>query len=178
MKSKSGSAGRQVTRRRLLQLTGASICAPALAPFALSAPVHAATDWFALAGTHSVPPAENMEATLQRLFGSRTIEYGDAKVKLTVPNVAENGAVVPSEVELVAPLEGPVYVQRIAWIVDRNKRPLSILYDFTETTGAGYAAAYLRMGESSRVRSILELSDGKLLGAWKEVTVVTGGCGG
>lgn len=168
----------RVTRRRLLQLTGASTCASALAPFALIVPAHAATDWFALAGTHSVPPAESMEATMQRLFGGRAVEYSDAKVKLTVPNVAENGAVVPTEVELLASLAAPVFVQRIVWIVDRNKRPQSILYEFTEITGTGYAAAYLRMGESSRVRGILELSDGKLLGAWKEVAVVTGGCGG
>ena len=166
------------TRRRFLELAGAGACATALSPLAWVAPAHAGVGWAALAGTDSVPPAEGVDATMRRLFGAREVEYSDAKVRLTVPNVAENGAVVPTELELAAPLEPPLYVKRIVWVIDRNKRPHTVMYDLTEETGAGYAAAYVRMGETSRVRGILELSDGRLLGAWKEVAVVTGGCGG
>ncbi len=149
-----------------------------MSPLAWIAPAHANVGWAALAGTFSVPPAEDVDATLRRLFGTREVAYSDATVKLTVPNVAENGAVVPTEVELLTPPEPPLYVKRIVWVIDRNKRPHTVMYDFTEVTGAGYAAAYVRMGETSRVRGIVELSDNRLLGAWKEVAVVTGGCGG
>ena len=166
------------SRRRFIRLAGTGVCATALAPLVWIAPAHASVSWAALAGTYSVPPAEDVDATIRRLFGTREVEYSDAKVKLTVPNVAENGAVVPTELELLAPPVPPLYVKRIVWVIDRNKRPHTVMYDFTEETGIGYAAAYVRMGETSRVRGVVELSDGRLLGAWKEVAVITGGCGG
>lgn len=169
-----------LARRKWVKRLGLATGLVAAAPWLniSAAPVAAAADWASLHGTASIPPAEDGAATITRLYGTRTIEYSDDKIKLTVPNVAENGAVVPTEVELTAPLDKDTYVKRITWIIDKNKRPQTIVFDFTPETGAGYAAAYLRMGQSSWVHAILELSDGKLLGAKKEVKVVAGGCGG
>ncbi len=165
------------SRRQWMTAMGGCAVAALMIPWN-QAMAAGAVDWNSLQGTDSVPPGETADATMTRLYGQRPIEYSEDKLKFTAPNVAENGAVVPSDVELVAPMADGVYVKRITWIVDKNKRPQTVVFDFTPETGSGYAAAYLRMGQTSWVRAILEFSDGTLLGAKKEVKVVTGGCGG
>jgi predicted secreted protein len=68
--------------------------------------------------------------------------------------------------------------ERLYLIVDNNRRPLSVVFAFTPATNGGFAACNLRMGGTSPVRAIIEMSDGKLAGAFKNVNVVVGGCGG
>lgn len=164
-------------RRRWLGVIGVSPLLVMFAPW-VKASAAGSVDWNSLQDTASVPPAEKVEATMSRLFGTRPIEYTETKLKFTVPNVAENGAVVPSEIELTPVLDKDVYVKQITWIVDKNRRPQTVTFDFTPDTGMGYAATYLRLGQTTNVRAILELSDGKLIGAQREVKVVAGGCGG
>jgi sulfur-oxidizing protein SoxY len=122
---------------------------------------------------------EEFEGTMLRLFGDKTVDY-NGSVVLTAPQMAENGRVVPVEVkfEYPADLAAPSYPQRLYLIVDKNRRPLSVVFAFAPTAGSGYAACNLRMGASSPIRAIIEMSDGKLVGAVKNVNVVVGGCGG
>ena len=98
-------------RRNMMRLIGGSACAAVIAPWILASNASAAT-WEGLQGTASVPPGESYEATMKRLYGSRNIEYTEDKLSLTVPNVAENGAVVPTEVELKTALANGVYVKQ------------------------------------------------------------------
>jgi len=45
-------------------------------------------------------------------------------------------------------------------------------------TGLAYVGTNLRLGESTDVRAVAEMSDGTLLAAKREVKVTVGGCGG
>jgi sulfur-oxidizing protein SoxY len=129
--------------------------------------------------TRFVSIEEDFPGTMKRLFGDRTIEYNKT-VSLTAPQMAENGRVVPVEVKFDYASESTaeVYPEHLFVIVENNRRPLSLVFAFSRVTATGFAACNLRMGATSPVRAIVEMSDGRLVGVVKNVNVVVGGCGG
>lgn len=166
------------TRRRLL----GRLAALATMPFALrlTSAIPAAEASIAPDGvTRYLSIEENFDGTMLRLFGERTVEYNDA-VLLTAPQMAENGRVVPVEVKFEYQNDPAAksYPEHLFLIVDNNRRPLSVVFAFGPTASSGLAACNLRMGGSSPIRAIVEMTDGKLVGAVKNVNVVVGGCGG
>src|SRR5215468_6537571 len=123
-------------------------------------------------------PDEKVEETINRLFGNRSLASADGKVKLEAPLIAENGAVVPVTVEVDAPMTPQSYVKAIYVISDRNRRPMNMKFMLTPAMGQAYVGTNLRLGESTDVRAVVEMSDGTLLQARREVKVTVGGCGG
>ena len=126
----------------------------------------------------SLGPEEPVEATMKRLFGSRAIKDGSSAIKLELPIIAENGAVVPVSVEVAARMPAPGYVKTIYIISDKNRRPLNGKFTMSPTMGQAFVGTNLRLGETTDVRAVAELSDGTLLMTRQEVKVTVGGCGG
>jgi sulfur-oxidizing protein SoxY len=94
-----------------------------------------------------------------------------SKVILDVPEIAENGAVVP--VEITSHIPGTT---SIAVVIDKNPFPLTSRFDFKD--GAlPYVKLNVKMGQSSNIRAIAE-ANGKHYVAMKGVKVTIGGCGG
>jgi sulfur-oxidizing protein SoxY len=121
---------------------------------------------------------ETVEAALKRLFGGKPIKDGSALIKLDVPLIAENGAVVPVSVEVNAPMTPQSYVRHIYVVADRNRIPIVTRVALTPDSGEAYMGANIRLGETGDVRAIVEQSDGTLLQVKREVKVTVGGCGG
>jgi sulfur-oxidizing protein SoxY len=126
----------------------------------------------------SLVPEEPVDATIKRLFGARPIKDGASSIKLDLPLIAENGAVVPVSVEVGSPMTPQSYVKAIYIISDKNRRPMNAKFTLTPAVGQAYVGTNLRLGESTDVRAIAEMSDGTLLQAKQEVKVTVGGCGG
>ena len=126
----------------------------------------------------ALPPEEKVDATMRRLFGSRPIKDGSGLIKLDLPLIAENGAVVPITVEVQSPMTPASYVMNIYIISDKNRRPLNAKFSLSAEMGAALIGTNLRLGETTDVRAVVELSDGTLLMAKQEVKVTVGGCGG
>lgn len=145
----------------------------ALAAFGLPAMAPGA----AFAATN-IEPEEAYADTIKRLFGSRKIDDGSAMMKLEVPAIAENGSVVPVRVETSFPTAGDKYVKKIYFIADRNRRPMSANFGFGKDAGQAMVGANLRLGGTTPVRAVVEMSDGTLYQVAKEVKVTVGGCGG
>lgn len=162
-----------LTRRMLLRVLG-GLGLGSLAPPLLRVPRPA------LAQGHlgSLQPEESVEATMKRLFGARPIKDGSSVIKLELPLIAENGAVVPLSVEVTAPQTSQSHVKSIYIISDKNRRPLSARFSLSSTLGQPHLGTNLRLGESTDVRAIVEMNDGSLLQAKREVKVTVGGCGG
>jgi sulfur-oxidizing protein SoxY len=133
---------------------------------------------FAQGNLASLGPEENVDATLKRLFAGRPIKDGSSVIKMDLPLIAENGAVVPLTVEVAAPQTPQSYVKAIYVVADKNRRPLNAKFNLTPATGQAYVGTNLRLGESTDVRAVAEMSDGTLLVAKREVKVTVGGCGG
>lgn len=112
--------------------------------------------------------AKNLADALKAIGGSGT-ESKD--IQLKVPDIAENGAVVPIEVTVNLP-----NVQTVSILVDKNPLPLVASFNFAAGT-LPYVRVPIKMGETSQVRVVAK-ADGKIYSAAKEVKVTIGGCGG
>jgi sulfur-oxidizing protein SoxY len=111
---------------------------------------------------------EDKEA-LKLLYG-RIAEPSD-KIKLDVPEIAENGAVVP--ISITTTLSE---VTSICFVVPENPNPLAAYYRLPPGTMPSVANR-LKMAKTSNVVAIVE-AGGKLYSTTKEVKVTVGGCGG
>ena len=121
---------------------------------------------------------EAVEAALKRVFGGRAMKDGAGAIKLDIPLIAENGAVVPVAVEVNAPMTPQSYVKHIYVVADKNRIPIVTRVALTPEAGQAYMGANIRLGETGDVRVIVEQSGGTLLQVKREVKVTVGGCGG
>jgi sulfur-oxidizing protein SoxY len=168
---------RGVTRRALLRALGLLGLSGLSGP-ALGAPGTAHAQAQGPGSLANLGPEEPVDATMKRLFGGRPIKDGSSAIKLELPIIAENGAVVPVSVEVTAKLPPQAYVKTIYLISDKNRRPMNAKFTLSSTMGQAFIGTNLRLGESTDVRAVAELSDGTLLMTKQEVKVTVGGCGG
>ena len=93
-------------------------------------------------------------------------------INIKVPEIAENGAVVPITVS--STLEN---IATIAILVNNNPTPLTS--SFTLSVGApAYVSTRVKMAKTSTVTAILSTRDGQYFSASKTIKVTIGGCGG
>ena len=130
------------------------------------------------AAAQALGAQESVEAGLKRLFGGRAFKDGSGVVKLDVPLIAENGAVVPVTVEVNSPMTPANHVKHVYVVADKNRIPIVTRVAFTPEAGQAYMGANIRLGETGDVRAIAEQSDGTLLQVKRDVKVTVGGCGG
>jgi sulfur-oxidizing protein SoxY len=163
-----GEAG-AMTRREVLGTLGALSVAAAAGTVSLTA---------APADAQTLGQNESVEAGLSRVFGGRPMKDGGSLIKLDVPLIAENGAVVPVAVEVNAPMTPQSYVKSIYVVADRNRIPIVTRVALSPEAGKAFMGANIRLGETGDVRAIVEQSDGTLWQIKREVKVTVGGCGG
>ena len=130
------------------------------------------------AGAQALGQNEPLDVALKRVFGGRPMKDGSGVIKLDVPLIAENGAVVPVAVEVNAPMTAQSYVKHIYIVADKNRIPIVTRVALTPASGQAYMGANIRLGETTDVRAVVEQSDGTLLAVKREVKVTVGGCGG
>jgi sulfur-oxidizing protein SoxY len=109
------------------------------------------------------------DAVYAELFGD-TPTASD-RVTMKIPDIAENGAVVP--VTVSTDLEN---VESISVVVLNNPTPLAAAFSLGPRSQPKISVR-IKMGQSSIVRAIVK-ADGKLFSTEKEVKVTIGGCGG
>src|SRR5262245_9019735 len=121
---------------------------------------------------------ETVDVAMKRVFGGRPMKDGSGLVKMDIPLIAENGAVVPISVEVNSPMTPASHVKHIYVVADKNRMPIVTRVAFTPGAGQAFIGANIRLGETGDVRAIVEQSDGNLLQVKREVKVTVGGCGG
>ena len=130
------------------------------------------------ASAQALGQQETIEAAMKRLFGGRPMKDGGSLIKLDMPLIAENGAVVPLSIEVSSPMTAANHVKHIYVVADKNRIPVVTRVALTPAAGQAYIGANIRLGETGDVRAIVEQSDGTLLQVKREVKVTVGGCGG
>lgn len=121
-------------------------------------------------------PDELVEATLKRLFGTRALQRGDDKIKLELPQIAEDGGNVALTVDSTLPVSGASAVSNIYLISDKNRRPLLAKFSFTPESGRAFVSTNIRLATTTDVRAIIEMNDGMLYAVSKHVRVTISGC--
>ncbi len=99
------------------------------------------------------------------------------KIKLTVPEIAENGAVVPVKIEVDHPMDGENYVKSIHVIATKNTNVRCADVMLTPLNAKGYFATRIKLGTSQDVMALVGLSNGEFIKVQKPVKVTIGGCG-
>ena len=145
-------------RRDALKIGGLSALALALAPRL----------------AHADAPA--VEAEIRKLYADK--KPGSGKIKLDVPQIAENGLVVPINVEIESPMSDKDYVKAVHIWADGNPAPGIVSYAFTPACGKASASSRMRLAQTQNIVCVAEMADGSLFLAKSEVKVTIGGCGG
>ncbi len=162
------------SRRHALKSLGAAGIAAGALSLGYMLPMNAAI----AQGLGAPQEAEKVADTMKRLFGNRPLQAAGERISFDAPLIAENGAVVPVKVDANLPMGANNYVKNIYIIADKNRRPLNARFTLTPEAGKASIATNIRLGETTDVRAIAEMSDGVLYVATREVKVTVGGCGG
>jgi sulfur-oxidizing protein SoxY len=139
------------------------LCARLL-PFVFLRPV------FAREREPSTVPSVLDEAIASELGRSAVIEPSD-QLALIVPDIAEDGAIVPITIETALS-----DVKSILLFVEKNPIPLTARFNFRVDMQA-YVSLHIKMNDSSDIIAIAEMANGTAYSTKKWVKVLQGGCG-
>jgi len=116
------------------------------------------------------------DAAVAAITGGKAVTDSD-KIKLTVPEIAENGAVVPVKINVESPMTEADHVKAIHVLSTKNGNARCADVMLTPMNAKGYFATRVKLGGTQDVVALVELSDGSFLRASKPVKVTIGGCG-
>lgn len=146
------------TRRETLSLAAAAGFAALLAP------------------RISIADEAAVTAEIKKLYGDKSL--GSGKIKLDVPEIAENGLVVPINIDVESPMTDADYVKAVHVFADGNPLPGIVTYRFAPACGKASASTRMRLAQTQNIICVAEMSNGNLHMAKANVKVTIGGCGG
>jgi sulfur-oxidizing protein SoxY len=121
--------------------------------------------------------AENDSAqVIEKFTGGKKPQEG--KVKLDLPEIAENGNTVPMSVSVESPMTEQSHVTDVLIVSDGNPRAGVVTFHFSPASGMAEANTRIRLAKSQNITAIAKMNDGSFYTATKAVKVTIGGCGG
>lgn len=133
-----------------------------------------------VAGVGGVSPAyaskDDVAELIKKLTGGKTPVEG--RVKLDLPQIAENGNTVPMTVSVDSPMTAESYVEEVMVVADGNPRPGVITFHFSPASGVAEANTRIRLAGTQNVIAVAKMNDGSFYMTSQEVKVTIGGCGG
>ena len=102
----------------------------------------------------------------------------EGKIKLSAPEIAENGNTVPLTIEVESPMTERDYVKAVRIVADGNPNPGVVTFYLSPANGRALVQFRCRLAQTEKVIAVAEMSDGSLWTAAREVKVTIGGCGG
>ncbi len=155
-----------LARRDLLKMAGSA------GLFALTAGaglLRVGRAWAATVWNQVAFSAKTVDEVVKALGGTSASE--SSEITLTIPEIAENGAVVPVVIESKLP-----NTRSIAILVEKNPSALSAVFDIPDGTDP-YIGARIKIGSTSNVYAMVKTDSGFYITS-KQVKVTLGGCGG
>jgi sulfur-oxidizing protein SoxY len=130
----------------------------------------------ALAPRLAAAKPEDVAAAIKKLYGDKAITAG--KVKLEMPQIAENGNVVPMTVSVDSPMTDGDYIKAVHVFAEGNPIPTVATFYFTPMSAKAVCSTRIRMATTQNVVAVAETSKGEIFTGKTEVKVTIGGCGG
>lgn len=113
--------------------------------------------------------SHTLDVVVKDLGGSNAQQSSD--IQLTAPDIAENGAVVPIEIESKLP-----NTRSIAIVTEKNPRALTAVFNIPDGTEP-YVSTRVKLAETAKVTALVRTDKGFFY-TDKLVKVTLGGCGG
>lgn len=124
---------------------------------------------------NSAPHQATAEETIRRLLrGAKPV---DGKVSVNLPEIAENGNIVPFAVSVDSPMTDADFVKSIHIVCSGNLQPHIGSFHFTTLSGVANVTARMRLAKSQDLFVLVERSNGQFVLAQRTVKVTIGGCG-
>jgi sulfur-oxidizing protein SoxY len=101
----------------------------------------------------------------------------EGRIKLELPELAENGNTVPLSVAVDGPTGEGTHVEEILVLAPANPNARVIQFRFSAAS-VPEASTRIRLAETQDVIAVAKLSDGTFLQASRQIKVTIGGCGG
>jgi sulfur-oxidizing protein SoxY len=120
--------------------------------------------------------ANDIEELTKKFTGGKVPVAG--KIKLDLPEIAENGNTVPITVTVESPMTEQSYVSDVILLADGNPRAGVATFRFTPVSGVAEANTRIRLANTQNIVAIAKMNDGSFFTASKQVKVTIGGCGG
>lgn len=119
--------------------------------------------------------SESYQQALERVLGSATPATEGFSIEL--PELAENGNVVPYKLVAESPMTDTDYIKRLHLLSTANPEAMVASFELIPATGKATVAGRMRLARTQDVIGIAEKSDGTFLIAKATVEVTIGGCG-
>src|SRR4026209_1875031 len=120
--------------------------------------------------------ANNAQDLIKAFTGGKQASEG--KVKLDLPEIAENGNTVPMTVTVESPMTEQSHVTDVLVLASENPRSGVATFHFTPASGVAEANTRIRLASTQDVIAVAKMNDGSVFMASKQVKVTIGGCGG
>src|SRR5512140_3267547 len=129
-------------------------------------------------GVSSGPALAKNDAdeAIKKFTGGKTPVQG--KIKLDLPEIAENGNTVPMTVSVESPMTEQSHVTDVLIVADENPRSGVVTFHFSPASGVAEANTRVRLAATQDVIAVAKMNDGSVFMASKQVKVTIGGCGG
>lgn len=122
------------------------------------------------------PNAFSYKQAIDVITGGKT-PVKSSKVHLRVPEIAENGAVVPVTVDVDSPMTDADHVKAIHIFATKNNNVRCVSVHLTPANGKASFSTRVKLGGTQEVAAVVEMSDGSFLVDSQSVKVTIGGCG-
>jgi sulfur-oxidizing protein SoxY len=152
--------GQVLSRRQILAIGTAALAAAALPQL----------------GARAFAAASDAEQLIKKFTGGKTPSQG--RVRLDLPDIADNGNTVPMAVSVESPMTAESYVSDVLVVADGNPRAGVVSFHFSPASGVAETSTRIRLSQTQNVIAVAKMSDGTFYMATKEVKVTIGGCGG
>jgi sulfur-oxidizing protein SoxY len=122
--------------------------------------------------THASPDA--MAATLKSILGNKTAKAG--RVKLEIPELAENGNSVPLTITVESPMTAADHVKMIYILSPENPLPDVARFHLGPRSGRAKVSTSVRLATSQRLMVLAVMADGTAWTTDKDVIVTMSAC--
>lgn len=122
------------------------------------------------------PPDNKWRETYDKIIGQAKPIQG--KLTLELPELAENGNLVPFTILVDSPMTDADHVKSLYLISTANPQPDIAVFQVTPAAGKASVSSRMRLSGTQDVIAIAALSNGTYLTAQRTVKVTIGGCGG
>ncbi len=119
--------------------------------------------------------ANESAALIGKFTGGRTATQG--RVKLDLPEIAENGSTVPMTVMVESPMTAQSHVTDVLVVAEGNPRGGLATFHFSPASGVAEAHTRIRLSGTQNIVAVARMNDGSFFMTKREVKVTIGGCG-
>lgn len=94
-----------------------------------------------------------------------------------MPQLVENGNVVPVTIEVESPMSAADYVQRVYLFAERNPLPRMVEFQLGPHNGRARLSTRVRVAAPQQLLAVAQMNDESLWSATAQVDVTAAACG-